>query len=84
MWSQMCELRAQMSEKEHTISKLLREKKELCQEKFNLENKLHSHQNQQKRSASPCNYCRSRLSPLTERKNISTNHKVSSILLPSV
>ncbi|XP_008217193.1 centrosomal protein of 135 kDa isoform X3 [Nasonia vitripennis] len=28
MWSQICELRAQMSEKEHAISKLLREKKE--------------------------------------------------------
>ncbi|KAJ8668217.1 hypothetical protein QAD02_009880 [Eretmocerus hayati] len=56
LWSQICELRAQMSEKENAISKLLREKKELFQEKYNLENQSHSNQNNQRMSSS-CN-CR--------------------------
>ncbi|XP_011495576.1 PREDICTED: centrosomal protein of 135 kDa [Ceratosolen solmsi marchali] len=79
MWSQICELRVQISEKDHTISKLLREKKELCQEKFNLENKLHNYQNKQERSSSPCNYCRSSLSSLSERKSIGTSNKTERV-----
>ena len=71
MWSQICELRAQLCEKEHVISKLIREKKELCQEKFSLEDKLVAYQAQLNRSTSPCNYCRNgRGSPPSERKKV--------------
>ncbi|XP_058809079.1 centrosomal protein of 135 kDa [Phymastichus coffea] len=78
LWSEICELRAQLSEKEHAISKLLREKKEVCQEKFNLENKLLMYQNQQ-RSSSPCNHCRCGASPSNERRSSSMSNKIEKL-----
>lgn len=54
LWSQICELRAQMSEKEHSILKLMREKKELCQEKTSLENKLKSRHSSNSQNTCSC------------------------------
>ena len=80
MWLQICELRAQMSEKEHAMSKLLREKEELCQEKFNLENQLQNCHKQKTQSASPCNLCR-HISLPHENRNPDVYQKVSPVLI---
>ncbi|XP_023247970.1 centrosomal protein of 135 kDa [Copidosoma floridanum] len=76
MWSQICELREKMSEKEHAISKLLREKKDLCREKFDLENKLQTQQVTSSTYPCPC-----RRSLLIDDRSINLSSKVEKLEL---
>lgn len=59
MWTQACELRRQLNEKEQAMAKLQREKKALDREKFNLEARLQTSKTQQKRSCISCSPRRS-------------------------
>ncbi|KAL7292374.1 hypothetical protein TKK_0013972 [Trichogramma kaykai] len=79
LWSQVCELRAQVSEKEHTISKLTREKRELVNEKFGLKSKIHTLENQQNRNISPTRTCFCDSIAHGEKLSTSSNSKLERV-----
>ncbi|XP_011297074.1 centrosomal protein of 135 kDa isoform X2 [Fopius arisanus] len=53
LWSQICDLKHQLNEKEIRVTELQREKRELCREKFELESRLQGCRNR----SSPCKVC---------------------------
>ncbi|XP_046487529.1 centrosomal protein of 135 kDa isoform X1 [Neodiprion pinetum] len=54
LWTQACELRRQLNEKEQAMAELQRENKALDREKFNLEARLQTSKTQQRRPCVPC------------------------------
>ncbi|XP_025602495.2 testis-specific gene 10 protein isoform X2 [Athalia rosae] len=57
LWAQACELRRQLNEKEQVVAELQQERKALDREKFNLEARLHTSKNQQRRTCITCIPC---------------------------
>ncbi|XP_015111605.1 centrosomal protein of 135 kDa isoform X1 [Diachasma alloeum] len=53
LWSQICDLKHRLNEKEMRVTELQREKRELCREKFELESRLQGCRNR----SSPCKVC---------------------------
>ncbi|XP_063979260.1 centrosomal protein of 135 kDa isoform X4 [Diachasmimorpha longicaudata] len=53
LWSQICDLKHRLNEKEMRITELQREKRELCREKYELESRLQGCRNR----SSPCKTC---------------------------
>ncbi|XP_011695097.1 PREDICTED: centrosomal protein of 135 kDa isoform X1 [Wasmannia auropunctata] len=56
LWTRICELKRELSDKEQSLSKALREKEELCHEKEDLEARLQTY-NGQRQMCMPCRSC---------------------------
>lgn len=56
LWTRICELKRDLSNKEQALSKAHREKEELCHEKEDLEARLQTYKSQQ-RQCIPCRSC---------------------------
>ncbi|KYN32569.1 hypothetical protein ALC56_13050 [Trachymyrmex septentrionalis] len=57
LWTQICELKRELSDKEQALSKAHREKEELCHKKKDLEARLQTYNNQQRQMCIPCRSC---------------------------
>ncbi|KYN16644.1 hypothetical protein ALC57_11153 [Trachymyrmex cornetzi] len=57
LWTQICELKRELSGKEQALNKAHREKEELCHKKKDLEAQLQTYKNQQRQMCIPCRSC---------------------------
>ncbi|XP_011052549.1 PREDICTED: centrosomal protein of 135 kDa isoform X2 [Acromyrmex echinatior] len=57
LWTQIYELKRELSDKEQALSKIHREKEELCHKKKDLEARLQTYNNQQRQMCIPCRSC---------------------------
>ncbi|KAG5335528.1 CP135 protein, partial [Acromyrmex heyeri] len=57
LWTQICELKRELSDMEQALSKTHREKEELCHKKKDLEARLQTYNNQQRQMCISCKSC---------------------------
>jgi len=57
LWTQICELRRELGDKEQALSKAQRAKEELYHQKEDLEARLQTYKNQQRQTCTPCRSC---------------------------
>ncbi|XP_018314204.1 centrosomal protein of 135 kDa isoform X2 [Mycetomoellerius zeteki] len=57
LWTQICELKRELSDEEQALSKAHREKEELYHKKKDLEARLQTYQNQPRQMCIPCRFC---------------------------
>lgn len=57
MWTRICELKRELSDKEQALSKARREKEELYHEKEDLEARLQTYKGGQRQMCIPCRSC---------------------------
>lgn len=57
MWTRICELKRELSDKEQALNKAHREKEELFHEKEDLETRLQTYKGQQRQMCIPCRSC---------------------------
>ncbi|XP_011883028.1 PREDICTED: centrosomal protein of 135 kDa [Vollenhovia emeryi] len=57
LWTRICELKRELSDKEQALSQAHREKEELRREKEDLEARLHTYKSQQRHKCIPCRSC---------------------------
>ncbi|XP_011137532.1 centrosomal protein of 135 kDa isoform X2 [Harpegnathos saltator] len=57
LWTRICELKRELGDKEQALSKMQREKEDLCHEKEDLETRLRAYKGQQRQTCVPCRSC---------------------------